>query len=54
MQLNALNRLNEYIGNKEMEILINSFIYSDFNYCLLAGILALVNQHGKVRKSTNV
>ena len=28
MQLNALNRLKVYIGNKEMEILINSFIYS--------------------------
>ena len=27
MQLNALNRLRAYIGNKEMEILINSFIY---------------------------
>ena len=34
MQLNALNRLRTYIGNKEMEILINSFIYSNFNYCL--------------------
>ena len=31
MQLNALNRLKVYIGNKEMEILINSFIYSNFN-----------------------
>ena len=31
-QLNALNRLRAYIGNKEMEILINSFIYSNFNY----------------------
>ena len=35
MQLNALNRLKAYIGNKEMEILINSFIYSNFNYCPL-------------------
>ena len=35
MQLNALNRLRAYIGNKEMEILINSFIYSNFNYCPL-------------------
>ena len=35
MQLNALNRLRAHIGNKEMEILINSFIYSNFNYCPL-------------------
>ena len=34
-KLNALNRLRVYIGNKEMEILINSFIYSNFNYCPL-------------------
>ena len=32
MQLNALNRLRAYIGNKEMEILISNFIYSNFNY----------------------
>ena len=35
MQLNALNRFRAYIGNKEMEILINSFIYSNFSYCPL-------------------
>ena len=35
MQLNALNRLRAYIENKEMEILINSFISSNFNYCPL-------------------
>ena len=35
MQLNALNRLRAFIRNKEMEILINSFIYSNFNYCPL-------------------
>ena len=35
MQLNALNRLRKYIGEKQMEILLNSFIYSNFNYCPL-------------------
>ena len=34
-QLNALNHLRAYIENKEMEILINSFIYSNFSYCPL-------------------
>ena len=32
MQLNTLNCLRAYIGKKEMEILINSLIYSNFNY----------------------
>ena len=34
-QLNALFRLNNYIGTKEKEALINSFIYSNFDYCPL-------------------
>ena len=54
MQLNALNSLRAYIRNKEMEIIINSFIYSNFNYCHQCGILALVNQQRKLRKSANV
>ena len=35
VQLNALNRMKVYIGKKEMKTLINSFVYSNFNYCLL-------------------
>ena len=34
-KLNALNRMKVYIGKKEMEILINSFVYSNLNYCFL-------------------
>ena len=34
-QLNALNRLNRYLGFEEKKILINSFIYGNFNYCPL-------------------
>ena len=34
-QLNALNRLNRYLGSEEKKILINSFIYGSFNYCPL-------------------
>ena len=34
-QLNALNRLNRYLGFEEKKILINSFIYDNFNYCPL-------------------
>ena len=34
-QLNAISRLKNYMGKKEIEVLINSFIYSNFNYCPL-------------------
>ena len=31
-QLNALIRLKSFLGLKEKEVLVNSFIYSNFNY----------------------
>ena len=34
-QLNAISRLHRYLGFKEKEILINSFVYANFNYCPL-------------------
>ena len=50
MQLNALNRLRAYIGNKEMEILINSFIYSNFNYCRLVWHFSSCKSTVKIEK----
>ena len=35
MQLNALSRLQKYMGKSEKEAVINSFIPSNFNYCPL-------------------
>ena len=35
MQLNALSRLQKYMGKLEKEGIINSFILSNFNYCPL-------------------
>ena len=35
-QLNALVRLKRYLGHGERFVLVNSFIYSNFNYCPLA------------------
>ena len=32
-QLNAFSRLQKYMGRKEKEVIINSFIYANFNYC---------------------
>ena len=34
-QLNALTRLKSFVGLKERVVSVNSFIYSDFNYCPL-------------------
>ena len=35
MQLNVIGRLRSYFGKKELEVIVNSFIYSNFNYCPL-------------------
>ena len=35
MQLNAINCLQRYMGSQEMNTIVNSFIYANFNYCPL-------------------
>ena len=35
IQLNVLKRLKVFIGFKEKQILVQSFVYSNFNYCPL-------------------
>ena len=35
MQLNALGRLKGYSGKKKLEVIVNSFQYSNFKYCPL-------------------
>ena len=35
-QLNAIGRIQKYMGFKEKEVLLNSFVLSNFNYCPLA------------------
>ena len=39
-QLNALRRLKSFLGLKEKEVLVISFIYSNFNYCPLVWMLS--------------
>ena len=34
-QLNAIGRIQKYMGFKEKEVLLNSFVLSNFYYCLL-------------------
>ena len=50
MQLNAISRLKNYIGQKELEIVINSFIYSNFNYCPLVWMFCLRASNNKINK----
>ena len=35
LQLNVLKRLKEFIGFNEKKILVQSFVYSNFDYCPL-------------------
>ena len=34
-QLNAIERIQKFMDFKKKEVLLNSFVYSNFNYCLL-------------------
>ena len=34
-QLNEIGRIQKYMGFKEKEVLVNSFVLSNFNYCPL-------------------
>ena len=43
MQLNALARLEKYMGKSEKVAIVNSFLYANFNYCPLVWHLVLVN-----------
>ena len=35
MLLHTIFRLQKYMGQKELEVVVNSFIYSNLNYCCL-------------------
>ena len=49
-QLNVLKRLKSFIGLEERKTLVESFIYSNFDYCPLVGIFRQLNQHKKLKK----
>ena len=49
-QLNALFRLNNLLGFKERKILIENFVYSNFNYCLLVWHFCNQKSSQKVEK----
>ena len=47
-QLNALVRLKRYFGHDERFVLVNSFIYSNFNYCPLVWIFSSKRSLNKI------
>ena len=49
-QLNAIGRIQKYMGFKEKEILLNSFVYSNFNYCPLVWHFCSSKSLNKIEK----
>ena len=48
MQLNAIGQLKRYLGKKELEVIVNSFTYSNFNYCPLVWYFSSCKALGKI------
>ena len=49
-QLKALTRLKSFLGLKERQVLVNSFICSNFNYCLLVWMFSHKNSLNKIER----
>ena len=49
-QLNALSRIQTFLGQKEKETMINTFIYSNFNYAPLVWHFSSRNSEKKIEK----
>ena len=50
MQLNAISRLHRFIDKEQKEALMNSFIFSNFNYCLLVWHFCSCKSPQKIEK----
>ena len=53
-QLNVLKRLKRFIGFNEKEILVQSFVYSNFDYCPLVWYFSSAKSLQKLKKFKNV
>ena len=49
-QLNAIGRIQNFLGKKEKETIINSFVYSNFMYCPLTWHFCLKPSQNKIEK----
>jgi hypothetical protein len=50
MQLNAIKRLARFMGNKERQVIVNSFILCHFNYCPLIWLFCSNASQKKLEK----
>ena len=50
MQLNATFKLQIYMGSQEMKVIINSFIYANFNNCPLVWHFCLCKSSHKIEQ----
>ena len=50
MQLNALGRLQKYMGKSEKVAIVNSFIYANFKYCPVAWHFSTCKSIRKIEK----
>ena len=50
LQLNAIKRLARFIGNKERQVIVNSFILCHFTYCLLIWLFCSTTSQKKLEK----
>ena len=54
MQLNVISRLQKFMGKEQKEALINSFIFSNFNYCALVWHFCLCKSSENIEKKNLV
>ena len=50
MQLNTLGRLQKYMGKSEKVVIVNRFIYANFNYCPLVSNFSTCELITKIEK----
>ena len=50
-QLNALSRIHKYTGFQEMKMLLDSFIFSNFNFCPLVWHFCAASLPQKIEKT---
>ena len=49
-QLNVLKRLTSFIGFEQKKVLVQSFVYSNFNYCPLVWYFSSMKSLQKIEK----
>ena len=50
-KINAISRIQSFLGQKEKEALVNTFFYSNFNYCSLVWHFSTKKNTNKIEKN---